>query len=295
MKKLIYILIFFGTAIPVIHFLLDTSSFKEWINGYVVLYLAISSVLTFTFKKKFSLKKDKKNQKKLIEDNDCIKILDHFHWTGKISAVIAFLIYCTIFMIWIYYRIHDPDLQLSSVRKSTLTFYYLAPTFFIFYVYYFVIKFMLANMGKKRYIKLCSNSISIEYPQYDILKDTEEKIDILSIKDIEKIAWSPLCNTIDLQEPILETVFKYPFVQLVWLPMNIVLLLTQVIYYYMHNIDIKYIFKNLIILSDEKDIMIQIKNEKEYREICQYFMKFDIDITKLGQTLSPYKYVLKGN
>jgi len=191
---------------------------------------------------------------------------------------------------------HNLDLTERSIRRDKMLFYILGPTIIIFYLYHFVFKFIQINKNKKRYIKLCDNYISITYPFHEMFKKAEERTVQINISDIDKISWSPLCNTIDVKEKsLIKKLFKYPIAHLVWFPRAMFFLLGNIIYFYRHEYDMRYVFKNIIIVSDEKDILIQIKNEAEYKKIYEYFKKQDIELDKLRFTLSPYGYSIKGN
>jgi len=96
-KKTILFLIILSTVL-LIHLWINVASFKEWMNAYAILYIGLFSVLIYSLKEKPM--NEAINNKKSNE-NECLEIEDHLHWTGQISASIVFLIFAGLFMICI--------------------------------------------------------------------------------------------------------------------------------------------------------------------------------------------------
>jgi len=287
MKNFIISLILIVTIILLAHVWFDKTSFYSWMSIYTIVYLALFSILISVWtetniSEKYLHTIDKKN---------CIEFEDHYHWIGRITSILVWLIFQVGIAMFAYDYLQDPDLTNSQIRRKTALLY-TAVIVSVIYIHFRGVLFYKRNYRFNRNIFLCDNYIISEYPYKKLFEDMEIKSVKIDIKDIKKIVWSPFDRTLsedDEKTNTLEEIMN----QIIAFPVNVLLAVVKFIYYLLNGFSLKYFFKNILIITENEELLIQIKSKEEYEQLKRYFAQFSIDIESINSTFLSNHYYIK--
>jgi len=292
-KKLFLLLIALVTLVLTIHIWIDIASFKEWTNGYGIIYVGMFSILASVWKEKTRKLEQSKSTHNIVQ-NDCIEINDHFHWIGRISSTLFFVLFQVFMTYMAYLVINGPDSSSRSIRHNTGLLYIGIPLFTLGFIYYHGIAFYMRNKKFNRNIFLCEDYIYYEYPSKKIFGDEIINKVRIDIKDIECIAFSPMDRDFsETQKKGFKKYFEFIINHIFTIPFHLLYLIVKSLYYLKNGFSFRFFFKTIILKSDKDHLLIQIKSIKDYQQLNQYFNKHRFDLTQLERILSDDIYYVK--
>ncbi len=219
------------------------------------------------------------------EVSKCMEIENNFHWYRRIGTV-SFFVLLQVLMLIIN---QDSDGRRAGGYQS------LGYILLLIVPIYYGFVFYMRNKNFNRNIFLCKQTIISYYRHKAILKD--EKIEQVNIdlSSIKIIVWSPFDRTrkVDKEMKGVKSFFQEVLNQIVLLPFDIFWTLVKFCYYIINGFSLKYMFKNLLIITDTEELIIPIKSQKDYEAINAYFQHYNINISSLSSTFLANCYYVK--
>ncbi len=214
-----------------------------------------------------------------------MEIENHFHWYRRIGTLLTFILLDICFLV---NTVNTNYFRGEGYRSIGYMALLLIP------LYYGLI-FYIRNAGFNRNFFFCDGKIIAHYRHKKVFKD--EKLETINVdmSDIKNLYWSPLERT--RTSAYKTNNFKGLVIdftrQILFLPLEVICVFMKLLYYLINGFRLKYLFKNLLLITETQEILIPIKSKQDYENVKAYFDQYNIDIDRLKNTFKAEIYYVR--